>query len=608
MIDNDKNDIDTKKEEDDNFVKPVETSSDPIKDSDDLPSIEEVAPSTEHAVLAKGTLNKRGFKGFIATKKGKVILGASLLLVILAILYAIPATRYGIVGTFVKKDVHVVVKDASTAKPVSKATVAINGQEAVTDGDGKATIQQVPVGEYTLSVTKNYYKNSEAAYTVPIFESPSEDTQQIVATGRQVGVVVTNKITGAPVARAVVSVNDTSATTDSKGMATIVLPADKKTLTGTVTLDGYNQVTATITIADTIDANKVALTPTGTLFYLSKQTGVINVMKSDLDGSNAKVVVEGTGNEIDSSTLLLAARDWKYLVLSAKRDSTKVAQLYLVDAATGKLSVIDEGDASFQLVGWSGHRFIYQVNRNDKKPWDDKQQSLKSFDAETGKITTLDETVGSGTSYETLQAEYISSTYILEGKIVYAKTWGIGSLAPKDKMSAIMSVNPDGGNKQRVKEFPAPAQYISIEGKLYEPQAVYFRVSIDGGVSSYYEYEDGSVNPATSNDDKFYNSFYPTYLVSPTGKKTLWYEPRDGKNALFIGDKDAKNANEIAQQSDYVVYGWYSDDYVLLSKNESELYIVPAGKKITDVTPLKVTNYHKPTVKLPGYGYGYGGQ
>ncbi len=601
MIDDDKNDTDVKEKQ---VVESGAVSDDQVEKSD-LPPIEEVAPE---AVPAKKSLNKRGFKAFIATKKGKVIVALSLLVVGIAILYAIPTTRYGIVGTFVKKDVQVTVKDSLTAKPVSKATVTLNGQEAITDGDGKVTLQHVPVGEYTLKVTKSYYESSETAYAVPIFSSPIEAAQQLKATGRQVSVIVTNKISGAPVARAVVSVNDTSATADSKGVATIVLPANKQTLTGKVAIDGYNQAEVTITVSDAFDANKVALTPVGTLFYLSKQTGTINVMKSDLDGSNAKVVVEGTGNEVDSSTLLLAARDWKYLALSAKRDSSKAAQLYLVNATTGKLSTIDEGDASFQLVGWSGHRFIYQVNRTDKKEWEDKRQSLKSFDAETGKIAILDETIGTGMSFETLQAEYISSPYILEGKIVYAKTWYSGPLATKDKMSAIMSVNPDGTNKTRAKEFPAPAQSIGIAGKLYEPQAIYYRVSVDGGAPSYYEYEDGSVTPATSNDDKFFNSFYPTYLVSPTGKQTLWYEPRDGKNALFIGDKDAKNANEIAQQSEYVAYGWYGDDYILVSKNESELYIVPAGKKITDVTPLKVTNYHKPTVKLPGYGYGYGGQ
>lgn len=603
---NEEKDITTKKEKSGNIGESGAVLDDQVKDSD-LPAIEEVAPDTEHEASVRGTLNKQGLRGFIATKRGKLVGGLILLAVVIVVLYALPTTRYGILGTFIKKSIQVVVKDSSTTKPVSKATVSINGHEVTTDGEGKATIQNIPVGEYTLKVTKKYYEASETAYTVPIFSAPVEAAEQLKATGRQVSISVTNKITGASVAGAVVSVNDTSATTDSKGIATIVLPADKKTLTGTITANNYNQMSATITIAETFDANKVTLTPVGTLFYLSKQTGVINVMKSDLDGGNAKVVVEGTGNEIDSSTLLLAARDWKYLALSAKRDSTKVAQLYLVDATTGKLSLIDEGDATFQLAGWSGHRFIYQVTRNDKKSWDDKQQSLKSFDAETGKITTLDETSGTGTNYETVQAEYFSSPYIVEGKIVYAKVWYFGALAAKDKMSAIMSVNPDGSSKTRAKEFSA-TQSIGIEGRLYEPQGVYFRVAVDGGKANYYEYEDGSVAAVASSDDKFYNAFYPTYLISPSGNKTLWYEPRDGKNALFVGDKDAKNVNEIAQQSEYVAYGWYSDDYLLVSKNESELYIVSASKKLSDTTPLKVANYHKPTVKLPGYGYGYGGQ
>ena len=146
---------------------------------------------------------------------------------------------------------------------------------------------------------------------------------------------------------------------------------------------------------------------------------------------------------------------------------------------------------------------------------------------------------------------------------------------------------------------------MGLQAKLYAPQEVYFRVQLDGSPVAYYEYESGSLKSVTNSDDKFYNTFYPTFLVSPDGQKTLWHEPRNGKNAIFVGDKNGKNSKELAVDSEYATYGWFTDKYILLSKNKSELYIAPVDQSIGEVT--KIANYHKPVFSFAGYGYGYGG-
>lgn len=551
-----------------------------------------------------GTFKQKSAR-FFRTKKGKAVGVIVVLAAAIGVLCAVPATRYGMFGAFMKKNVDVIVMDSSTKKPVSQATVRIGDKDATTNSKGEATVDTLPVGKYTVRVTKKYYKDAEMAYVVPILSKPGGVNVNLEATGRQVTVNVTNKISQVTLAKATVTVSGTSAITDSAGEASLVLPADQKTLDATVKLDGYNDATTKIKVTDQAGVNKVSLTPSGTIFYLSKQTGKINVMKSNLDGTDPRVVVEGTGNENDNTTVLLAARDWKYMALSASRTGEKGSELYLVNAATGKLNTVDKGDADIQLVGWSNHRFIYLVDRH-KPEWSNKKQTLKSYDAETGKITVLDETVGSGTNYYDMQREAITKPYILEGKVVYAKVWQLGddyTYRTTKKQSVIMSVNPDGTHKVRNKEF-AMQHYIDIIGRLYEPQGIYFRVSADDGAAKYYEFEDGSVREISNSDDKFYNAFYPTYLISPTGKKTFWYEPRDGKNILFVGDSNGLNGKELAKQSDYTAYGWYSDDYVLLSKNDSELYVAPVNSADH---ALKITNYHKPAIRYPGYGYGYGG-
>lgn len=549
---------------------------------------------------------KHRLKRFLATKKGKAVAILVGLVFIVVVLLAIPATRYGILGMFIKKDVTFIVEDSATKKVVSAANVTIGAMNAKTDSAGKVTLKELPVGEYTAKISKKYYRDASFVYEVPVLGSPKEGAVTLEATGRQVTLSVANSITKEVVAGASITINDVSSLTNDKGIATLVLPADKKLLKASVKAEGYNDTEVEVKVTDQTDANNFSVVPSGTIYFLSKQTGKINVMKSNLDGSASTVVVEGTGNENDRETVLLAARDWNYMALSSKRDANKAGQLYLVDGKSGKLTTIDEGDASFQLVGWSDHRFIYLVNRNNKGDWETQTQVLKSYNAETGKLTILDETVGMGTNYNDYQREYMQSPYILAGKIVYSKRWSQGGVAPvpSDKKSAIMTVNPDGSGKQRVKEF-GMQRYIDVSGKLYEPQDVYFRVSADNDPATYYEYENNTAKSVSGTDDKFNNTFYPTYLVSPGNQKTFWYEPRDGKNTLLVGDKDGKDGLTLASQSEYKAYGWYSDKYVLLSKNDSELYITSSSKPI--VQPIKITNYHRPDVSYPGYGYGYGG-
>lgn len=559
---------------------------------------------------APKTSPKEKLVAFLKTTKGKVIAIVVGVLLVLGVLIAVPVTRYGMLGTFIAKDVSLTVLDSVSKKPVSGATVTLGTHTATSDAKGIAKLSAVPVGDYTLNVTKKYYASASSSYRVPVIAAPSDVKPSLKATGRTVTVSAGNKITGAGIAGATITVSGANATTNDQGKAEIILPVQTAAQKGTVKAEGYNQVAFDVTVTNA-DDQKVALTltPSGKIFFLSKRTGKIDVMKSDLDGTNAEVVAAGTGKETDASTVLLSTTDWKYLALQASRDSDK-SKLYLVDASTGKLTVIDEGDADFQLIGWAGHQFVYQVTRNTKNFWDDKRQAYKSYNAETAKLTTLDETQGTGTSYADYAVQGLANGYIVDDALTYAKSWDISQYTTSgDRKSAIMSVGVGGANKKSLKDFAA-ADYAYFEAKLYEPGEVYYRaVARADSKSTYYEYASGKLTEtADTNDQKFYNSFYATYLISPSGSKTLWYEPRDGKNVIFVGDKAGNNGREVGV-SDYIPYGWYTDNYVLFSKNGSELYVLAQdGKVDADHKPLKVTDYHKPALTYPGYGSGYGGQ
>jgi hypothetical protein len=560
-------------------------------------------------VIMKLTLADRwrSFLWWCSRKKRQSILLT--LLLIAGILLAVPYTRYLVLGSVLQRNYKVEVLDKTSSMPVSNAVVSVKGKSVKTDAKGLATLK-VKVGKATLTAAKKYYNQASQQVLVPINQ---KDTKKIyvTATGRQVPVTVIDTITGKPVDGALLTAAGTEARTDKDGKAVIVLPADKKTADATIKTTGYNDLGGLIVVTEaTVKANTFAVTPAGKVYFLSRLSGKIDVVKTNLDGTERKTVLAGTGKENNVDTILLASRDWKYLVLKSNRDGSQSPKLYLIDTATDKVATIDEGNADFTLVGWADHQFVYVVNRKGIEPWQPKSQALKTFDASTGKLTVIDETDGEGTGLFDYVHSLLGQVIILDGELVYNKNWEAGPSVGyrlNGKTIGLISVKPDGTNKHSLRDFPIQAgfNYYGLTLRLYEPHGIYIRVPAPDNKTrdTYYVYENGKVSIKNDLSDQNFNEAYPTYLLSPEGKQTLWADPRDGKYALFVGDADGQNAKQVVSLSEYYTYGWFTDDFLLVSKNASELYIMPRSGG----APLKISDYHKPNYNFSGYGGGYGG-
>lgn len=571
------------------------------------PEIEETHAPETHLSVAKKNSFKQRMGRFFGSKKGKVISVVVALVAIAGLVYAIPASRYAVAGTFIKRNVHIVVTDSSTQKPVSEAELVLGNFTAKTDANGAADISNVPAGEYPLRVTKSYYTDMNQTYEVPVFGEAKEVNASLVATGRQVVVSVTNKITKAALMGATISVGGITSVTNDKGVATMVLPADKDVFDGKITRDGYNEATVKVKASDQADANVFTATPSGSLFYLSKKSGKIDVMRSNLDGTGATVIVKGTGNESDNDTRLFPSSDWRYLMLSARRDVNLKGQLYVVDTKTNALTLVDKGvDSTFSPIGWSDHHFMYGVYRNSKKAWQSGRHAIKSYDAHGSNLINVAESIASGTSNWNYEYERIGDTLIVDGKLAYAVSWERGetiSGTKTTKKNVVVVVNPDGSDKVRIKEF-SMNYYGSVNIRYMSPEKFSIQALSDNPKGQYYQYDNGVITSLNATDETYWEMTYPIQRVSLNDEKTVWSESRDGKNAIFVGNGVGGQAKEIASESDYAAYGWFGDDYILLTKNNSELYIAAVNKSGDGMTtPVKVANYHK----AAGY-WGYGGQ
>ena len=553
----------------------------------------------------------RGFILWYKThKKLTIPLSVTVFIVVIGgLLFVIPSLRYSVLSHFVSKSYSVRVIDSKTNDFLVGADVSLGDQKVKTNEDGQARLEKIPVGNHTITVSKSLYDTQRMNIIVPIFTTVTSEVG-LKANGRQVVVKVTDKITNAAIEGAKVVTDDFSSQTNKEGNVTVVVPVGSEQITAQVEKDGYISSATTITQQSKAAAS---LVKTGRIYFLSKQSGTVDVISSNLDGSSRQTVLKGTGNEDGYTTSLLASRDWQYLMLYAKRD-TKQAALYLIDTqdTSSILYRITNGATSVASVGWSGHRFVYKEHQPSQQGGysDEENWRLNSVNAADRRIVTLERVEKVPTPNHGDAYQEIGTPYILDGDtIVYASIWRTQNyhVRPEGKESGVISVQADGSNRRFIKSYPS--QEISyVETKLYKPQEIHYRVfNMNGERRENIMTINKKIETVPPEQQKFDES-YPTFLISPDGKRALWAEPRDGKNTLFVGDNNSGNPQQLTTLSEYTVYGWFTDGYLLLQKNDSELFITTTDVLKSGNQPLKITDYHKPARSLNGYGYGYGGQ
>jgi hypothetical protein len=518
---------------------------------------------------------------------------ATIIAIVLAIgvIGVVPLTRSELVGVFLHEKITVRVTDSKTGLPVSGAEVQISGADGETDGAG--TVVLYPhAGSKRLEISKRYYANSSQRILVTAFSGRSTFNTKLVALGHQVQIKVVNSITNQPLSGAKIVAAGATAKTGTNGLAIVVLPSSADAQSATLSLNGYDIANVRIDANGGSTQNTFGMTPSGMVYFLSNTTGTVNVMSANLDGSNQQIVLAGTGNE-NTNTELIASPDWKYLVLLARR-SGSTASLYLINTTNGNtLTTVDSSNAIFNLIGWSGDTFVYTISRNDLSSWQTGQQQLKALDAATGQTTPLDQTQASGQQGNYV-AQYFSSPYIMGDQVVYAKNWEGSGQQITSQQAELDSIGIDGSNHKVIKTFGlaagAQTYNLSISLRMPQPNELYIEDASDGGVSgtdTFYTYENEQVTSnASLTESTFDSTSYPAYLISPSGNNSFWSQPSSAGNTLVIGDSNGQNQKLIAPSSSYTPYGWYDNEYILVSKN-SQLYVLP----VTGGTPLKIGSY-----------------
>lgn len=558
-----------------------EIQLEPATEPDEEPEKpEKKLPNTHH--LSRRQRFKRWY-----THHKKISIPTTVLM-LLVLLAAVPFTRFAIAGTFVKYDVQIQVLDSKTGAPVSDAKVAAGSVSGMTSGTGHVTLGSIKPGPINFKITKKYYKDGALEASVPVIKPTKPFNVKLTATGRQVKITITDTVSQKVLPAVDIAVADVQAQTDQFGNAVVVLPVGPDSHEAQLMLKGYNDAKVTIAVSDTeIKQNNFKLTPAGFVYFLSNRGGTIDVMKSNLDGSETKVVLAGTGKEDKNNTVLVASADWKYLGLYANRDGAR-AKVYVITTSDDKLTTADEGTANFTLYGWLGGHLVYSVERTDLPPWQLGAGKLKSYEAATGKVTTLNQTSGSGDADSNVY-EFYSFVYLASDSVIYAKSWTTESFDNANfggKEDTLASISAGGQNYKQIAGNDAEAELTDYT--VYKPNSIYIlHDSKDGGDDKFFKYVIGSnPEPIALGVEEFYR-LYPNSYFSPDGKKTLWSEQRDGKNAIVVADTEGGDDKAMASLAEHSAFGWFTDKYLLVSKAGSELAILGAEGG----TQVKITDY-----------------
>lgn len=529
------------------------------KESDDTLASQDAA--TQKAVVMKESKWER-FKDAWAAwwdnpKKRWGTIAA--VVVILAVLFAVPVTRWNILGVALKAPVTVRVVDSKSGAPVSGATVELSGKTAETEADGKATLR-VNTGSGSLKVSKKYYSTSTESKLVALSGNTFKAT--LSAEGHQVNVKVVDKVSGKPVANAEITAGGAQAKTDTNGTATLVIAGGSGSQKANVSLGGYNTAHVTVTADGNLAKNTFALIPAGKVYYVDDENSIVG---ANLDGTGKEVIYS---NGTRGTTVLSVSPDSKYLAYFVDGSDPNV--INLVDTTNNnKVTTVDSvtGESSFQFDGWSGDTLVY----DETAP---SAYQLKSVDATSRQPLLLDKIATSDT-----ESRLFSDVYVFGNQVVYVKSWTMNTTGDDSKHDELDTIKADGSGHAVIQTFNVA--YNQGQPHLMTAQCVPGSLYIYDG-SAYYTYANGKVTASNISQTEFSNAGNASFVVSPAGDKVLWM---NSQKVLVVSNADGSGQKQLDLSANYAPYGWIGENYLVLD-NDGSLYVTP----VSGGKPYKIPN------------------
>jgi hypothetical protein len=519
----------------------------------------------------------------------RVHLGVAALLLLFVFLVA--PVRNAIAGTFVKRDVSLVITETRTGEVVQDAVVTIGSAEYKTSDTGSVILKDLRPGTHTATIEKPFYESTKIAVQVSAVTSPRQVRTQIEAKGRLTKVIVKNKLSGLPVHEVNIKTDGGSyARTNERGEATVVLQFAEQQTTATVSGETIATKTAIIRPAQDALTNLIEVMPAGRMVYLSGSAQTPDVTSVGLDGNDVKQIIAASGFEEGSKTQLFPHVKQQWAVLHSKRDGG-VAMPRLLHTTTGELVPMVTDNALYTPVGWINDAFVYRAKTNTGGQFYTETEELRAYDMQARTTEVLYTTRWEGTSSVDYAQERIGEVYNMSNAVYFETSWRASYYYGSRLADKKMTISYIDAEQQVSVLQDWPAGYnASIRSVKNKPNRLIVFAQLDGVKNTFWEVsKDVSVESAILTPADFTNKQYPTYVVSPNGVSTIWKGVSEQERYVFIGDSSATSVRVFSTDQSYATYAWYNDDYVFLQKN-SDIYIIGRGGVKDRVVPVRIVS------------------
>lgn len=508
-----------------------------------------------------------------------------ILIILIPALFAAIVYRYDLYGLVKKQHYTVEIVDSKTLQPLINTQISLRGETVKTNDQGLAEFGRIKVGKALISMSQLNY-SSYHAITLVTFTNKKVHVFGLKNIGSEVQLSVVNKITQAPVENALISADNTESMTNSQGVAIMNLPPSQTPLNASINVDNYNLASVLI---NTQTKNTYSLIPSGKVYYLTNSLpdslGTWTLVKSNLDGTDQQVIVAGGKTAAPSNIHILNSGSSDFIALFMP-DTTNTPTLYVYNTTNGNLATVDQGSIDDSLDGWTPDNIlVYTSTYLQTTKSVVNSLALRAYNAskpnsQPYNLDTINP-IGTGS-----QEVYSSVVVLADDNVEYSKHL-VGSMLPNDgnpaTISSILATNTSGLGSDPLRDlnysdvYPNPPQIVMTSTTSVD---LGFTNSSTGKVS-YYSVSKGAANPISGSAvvSLFKNPpLTSAYFASPDGNSQMWSKVSGKNTTIYIGNKTGTSGSAIASlDSSYTPYGWWTNNYILLTKSGGGVYIMPAS-------------------------------
>lgn len=504
------------------------------------------------------------------------------------ILFLFIVYRYDILGVVKKQEFSVLIVDHSRGQPLIGVKVSIRGETETTDTHGHATFPPVKVGNAVLTASRPYYNNLSTK-TLVTFDNKAYHVFGMSTTGKNINLFISNRITQMPVQGAVVTSLLNSAVTDKIGHAIIALPTNQNVVGAQILATNYNPAQENIV---TNINNSYSIVPTGSVYYLARTSAGVALVSSNTDGSNQKNILVAGSTANNSNVQIVASHDSTYVAV-VMPDKTGTETLSVYNTATGKTTQIDQSKLTINIVGWTHDDLLVYTHVGAVVLGGSSGGSTiftygPKLPAKTNNYAIDLTSQGGFNAFTGFHQIYSSETLLYDDSVINSKYY-VGNASSIAGTATTLTANLATSDKPF--QMPNPGESLRPTTSYVAPPKIVYTspTSLDIAFTNsttnkvtYYTFSNGkaAASSASAIASAMANPAVSTpYILSPDGKQQLWSNVSGNTTTIYVGNVQGKDAKAIAvfNTNDYVPYGWWTDDYILLNKDAKALYIAPSS-------------------------------